>query len=166
MKTIWMMALAGLVCSSHALAQDGPVTEAATPAATAPAVEPAAAVIGNIAPPPAGKGQVIFFRKGGLVGAAISCATHENGQKLSSLPPGRYHVHIAEPGIHEYSVKSEATDTLRMEVEPGETYFAKCAIGMGIMAGRPNLSPSDAATFSGMYAKLKPAVNKVADASK
>ena len=42
-----------------------------------------------------------------------------------------------------------------MEVEEGETYFAKCAIGMGIMAGRPNLAPSDAQTFQDMSKKLK-----------
>jgi hypothetical protein len=101
---------------------------------------------------------VVFFRKGGLIGAAISCAVQENGAKLSSLPPGRYAVIPAAPGIHNYAVRSEATDTLRMEIEPGETYFAQCKIGMGVFAGRPNLSPADQATFGRM--KLKPVKKK------
>ena len=114
-----------------------------------------AAISDKVPAPPAGKGQVVFFRKGGFVGSMISCAVSENGAKVSSLPPGRYFVQVAEPGIHTYSVSSETKDELRMEVEEGETYFAKCAIGMGIMAGRPNLAPSDVQTFQDMSKKLK-----------
>lgn len=105
---------------------------------------------------PQGKGKVVFFRKGGFVGSAISCAVHENGEKLTSLRPGRFAIVYAEPGIHEYMVKSEATDRLRLKIEAGETYYSKCNITMGVMAGRPNLSPSDQAAFDAMSAKLKP----------
>lgn len=174
---IFLVGTAFLAAGAHAQEGAAPAAQEAaveaTPAATAeapatvpeaqPAVPstPAADVVEGIVPaPPKGKGQVVFFRKGGFVGSAISCAVHENGAKLTRLPPGKYHVHVAEPGIHEYSVRSEATDTLRLEVEPDETYFAQCTITMGIMAGRPNLSPTDQATFFGMSAKLKPAINK------
>jgi hypothetical protein len=130
------------------------IVPAATIAAPAAPERPATVV----SPPAAGKGQVVFFRKGGLMGAAISCAVHENGAKLSSLSPGKYVIVAAEPGAHQYSVKSEATDTLRLEIEAGETYYSQCTIGMGVMAGRPNLSPSDATIFGKM--KLKPVVPK------
>lgn len=136
-------------------------SSSSAPVGKADAQLPAQIVVDNIPVPPEGKGQVIFFRKGGLFGAAISCAVHENGAKLTSLPPGKYYVHVAEPGIHQYSVKSEATDTLRMEIEPGETYYSQCTISMGVMAGRPNLSPSDKSVFEKLGAKLKPAVNKI-----
>lgn len=139
--------------------QSGAAQSADGTAAT-PAPASSDVIEGIVPAAPADKGQVVFFRKGGLFGAAISCAVHEKGEKLSSLPPGKYNVQIAEPGIHEYSVKSEATDTLRLEVEAGETYFAQCNVTMGVMAGRPNLSPSDRATFLNMSKKLKPAVNK------
>lgn len=114
----------------------------------------------TIAAPADGKGQVVFFRKGGLFGAAISCAVHEGGQKITSLPPGKFAVLAFDPGVHEFSVKSEATDTIRMEIEPGETYYSQCTVGMGVMSGRPNLSPSDQITFDGMSKKLKPVANK------
>lgn len=150
MKSHMFLALVALGCATSAGAQDAPAESAATPAA-APA--PASDI-------PEGKGKIVFFRKGGFVGSAISCAVHEKGEKLTSLPPGKFAVLYAEPGIHEYSVKSEATDTLRLEIEPGETYYSKCNIQMGIMAGRPNLSPSDKAGFDAMSAKLKPVESK------
>jgi hypothetical protein len=142
--------------------ETAPPVAAATPAA--PPTTVADSLGNHIASPPAGMGQVIFFRRGTIVGAAISCATFENGAKVSSLSPGRYFVLPATPGVHNYTVRSEAKDVLRLEIEAGETYFAECTIGMGFMAGRPNLSPSDVAAFNGRLPKLKPAEQKTATA--
>lgn len=149
------LTLLALCAPAIAAAQaTSPVASDVPAAAVPPAPAVAPMIAGRIAPPPPGQGQVVFFRKGGFVGSMISCAVHENGVKLTSLPPGRYVALPATPGVHSYAVKSEATDTLRMEIEPDETYFAKCAITMGVMAGRPNLSPSDEAAFTGMKLKL------------
>ncbi|KPF93581.1 hypothetical protein IP81_02310 [Novosphingobium sp. AAP83] len=97
--------------------------------------------------PPAGKGQIVFYRTGTIMGAAMGCAVNEGGQKISSLGAGRYFVLVTEPGRHEYTVKSEAKDMLALEVESGETQYAMCKIKMGIMAGRPDLRPSTEAEF-------------------
>jgi len=91
--------------------------------------------------PPSGKGQILFFRPGGT-GFAIGCSVNENGQKISSLGAGRYFIMVATPGRHEYTVKSEAKDTLALNVEDGETQYASCKIKMGIMVGRPDIRPS------------------------
>jgi len=99
-----------------------------------------------IAPPPAGMGQVVFYRSSRM-GFAISCRVHENGQVVNRLPPGKYFVHNTTPGAHAYSVRSEATDVIRVEVEEGETQYVRCAIGMGIGVGRPNLSPQSREDF-------------------
>ena len=99
-----------------------------------------------IAAPPAGMGQVVFYRSSRM-GALVSCRVHENGEVVNRLPPGRYFVHPTTPGVHEYSVRSEARDTLRLEVEEGETYYVRCAIGMGFGVGRPNLSPQTREDF-------------------
>ncbi len=103
--------------------------------------------------PPEGKGQVVFFRPGGT-GFAIGCLVNEKGQKVSSLGAGRYFVMVAGPGRHEFTVKSEAKDTLALEVEAGETQYATCRIKMGIMIGRPDLAPSTEAEFR-KHGKLK-----------
>lgn len=97
--------------------------------------------------PAAGKGQVVFFRKGGLVGSAVNCTVYENGEKVSSMGGGRYFILVTEPGRHEYTVKSESKDSLAIEVEPDERQFVSCKIKMGIMVGRPDLRPSTEAEF-------------------
>ena len=96
--------------------------------------------------PAEGTGQIVFFRPGGM-GFAMGCSVNENGEKISSLGAGKYFVLRTTPGRHEFTVKSEAKDKLALEVEEGETKFAKCKIKMGIMAGRPDLAPSDEAEF-------------------
>jgi hypothetical protein len=63
-----------------------------------------------------------------------------NGQVVNRLPPGRYFVHQVPAGVYDYSVKAETTDVLKVNVEEGQTSYVRCAINMGIMTGRPNLS--------------------------
>lgn len=50
---------------------------------------------------------------------------------------------------------SEAKDILTLEVDAGETYYVVGGITVGVLAGRPNLSPSDAAAFEAVKAELK-----------
>ncbi|MBA15766.1 MAG: hypothetical protein CMN73_05360 [Sphingomonas sp.] len=160
-----------------AAAQDAPAEEATTPTAAeveaeaeAPAPEaiettevvetavetPDAPVVaeGPVPAPPAGMGQIVFYRTGGLVGAAISCRVREGETVVNRLPPGKYFVYATTPGPHEFNVRSEARDNLRLEVEEGETQYVRCTVRMGIMAGRPNLAPADAADFADRVAKL------------
>jgi hypothetical protein len=118
-------------------------TEAATPPAEGSATAPA--LPEGISAPPEGRGQIVFFRPNRFVGAALSFTVREGEQELGRLPNGRYFVHVAEPGIHEYEIGRN--DTMRMEIEPGETYFAMQNTQMGIVAGRAVLSPSDQAAF-------------------
>ncbi len=107
-----------------------------------------------ISPPPEGQGQVVFYRPGGM-GFALGCGVNENGERLSALGAGKYFILPTDVGSHSYTVKSEATDLLTLEVEPGETYYVKCKIKMGIMVGRPNISPSTQDEFDKDSAKLK-----------
>jgi hypothetical protein len=98
--------------------------------------------------PPAGKGQVVFFRATGFAGSAISCAVKEGDTKVSSLPPGRFFVVVASPGKHIYSVSSEATDQIYFDLKPGQTHYVKCHVEMGIWAGRPKLEVAQEMEFS------------------
>lgn len=108
--------------------------------------EEAGAGPATIPAPPAGKGQIVFYRPSGM-GFALGCSVNEKGQKLSSLGAGRYFILVTDPGKHEYTVKSEAKDVLALEVEADETQYAKCRIKMGIMVGRPDLAPGTEAEF-------------------
>lgn len=134
----------------------GEITSAAAATEAAPAAAPAATV-GSIVPPPEGKGQIVFFREKKFAGAAVKYKVREGETELGKLSSGTYFVHVTNPGAHEYTVHSEAKDILNLEVEAGETYYVVGGVTMGFLAGRPNLSPSDQATFEGMADKLKQA---------
>ncbi len=108
-----------------------------------------------IAAPPAGKGQVVFFRTGGS-GFALGCQVNQNDQRVSALGAGKYFTHVADPGPQTFMVSSEAKDVLSLEVEADETQYVRCKIKMGIMVGRPNLEPSTKAEFDKVSHKLKP----------
>lgn len=109
-----------------------------------------------VVPPPApGMGQIVFFRPGKFVGSAIRCTVREYGKMVGRAGNGKYFVLPATPGPHRFTTKTEATDTLNVEVEPDETTFVKCSIGMGVMAGRPNLSPATAEDFGKAAHKIK-----------
>lgn len=128
---------------------------AATALTAAPAVaaDKAPAVIPA---PAAGMGQVVVFRPGKFVGSAIRCTVREDGKMVGRAGNGKYFVLPATPGAHRYTTKTEATDTINVEVEPDETTYLKCSIGMGVMAGRPNLSPATAEDFAKVAHKIKP----------
>ena len=152
-----------LVCSllmlpALAFAQEATDAQAAAAtevAATTEAAPAAAAAAGLIGAAPEGKGQIVFFRPSKMMGAAIGFKVREGEVELGKLRNGKYFIANVEPGTHEYTVHSETKDVLTMEVEAGETYYVQGTLGMGIVAGRPNLSPSDETTFNGMSKKLK-----------
>jgi hypothetical protein len=103
---------------------------------------------GPIAQPPAGMGQVIFYRTS-VMGALLGCTAREGSAELARLGVGKYYVVPLAPGVHQFSAKSiESKDQLKIEVEAGETYYVKCSISMGFMSGHPKLSPSDEASFT------------------
>lgn len=136
-------------------------TPAAEPEAPAPAPAPAVVAFPGPNPimaPPEGKGQVVFFRQSKLTGAALSFSIREGDTGIGKLQNGSYFVHVADPGPREFNIQSEVTDTLRLEIEPGETYFVVQSITMGIMIGRPILTPSDALTFQNKKMKVTTAV--------
>ena len=75
--------------------------------------------------------------------------------ELGKLRNGKYFAVHVPPGKHDYTVHSESKDVLTIEAEAGETYYVSGSIGMGIMVGRPNLSPADQAAFEAAKPKMK-----------
>lgn len=110
---------------------------------------------GPLGQPGAGMGQVVFFRPGSLMGAALGCTVHEGTKQVARLGSGKFYVVAVEPGTHTYNTPGEAKDEITLEVEAEETYFVRCNIGMGVMAGRANLSPSDREAFAKKAKGLK-----------
>ncbi len=124
-----------------------PPTAPVAPAAAGSTASAAPAPLNPVAPPPAGKAQVVFYRPSNFAGMALTFTVHEGYKGLGRLPNGNYFVWVAEPGQHTYSVQSEATDTLTLEVEAGETYYVQQTIGMGFFMGRPHLTLTTGPAF-------------------
>lgn len=135
------------------------VTATATMPATilqpAMAAAPAVPKVAKTIPAPqAGKGQIVFYRSGGS-GMMLGCGVNAQGARISALGAGRYFILPVEPGALSYTVKSEATDSLTLEVGPDETAYVKCSIKMGIIVGRPDLALGSKADFDQRSPKLK-----------
>jgi hypothetical protein len=131
-----------------------------TPAAPAAAEAKAKKVEGRPVPetlPPIadGKGRIIFWRSGTMMGGAIGCGVNIGTERISAMGAGHYFILDLAPGAYEFNAKSEAKDVLNTEVEAGETSYVKCTIRMGMMVGRPNLSPSTAEEFGEKRKGLK-----------
>ncbi|MFL9841507.1 DUF2846 domain-containing protein [Sphingomonas sp. ST-64] len=110
---------------------------------------------GPLGAPEAGTGQVVFYRPGSLMGAALGCTVREGDTQIARLGSGKFYAVSVAPGVHTYNTRGEAKDEIRLEVEADETYFVRCNIGMGVMAGRANLSPSDREAFAKKAKGLK-----------
>lgn len=133
-----------------------PPAPQAAPAADAPAAPSAQSVAlqNPIEAPPAGKGQIVFFRPARLTGMAVSFSVREGDTGIGKLTNGTYFVHVTDPGTKEYNISSETRDTLRLEIEEGETYYVIQTIGMGVLMARPNLTPSTAEEFQNKKLKV------------
>jgi hypothetical protein len=116
------------------------------------AAESAAATLPT---PAAGKGQIVIFRPSSM-GFAIKCTVREDGAMIGRVGAGKYYVVEVEPGLHNLTAKTEKTDTVAVQVEPDERSYVKCGITMGVMVGRPNLSPSTEEEFLKSAGKISP----------
>ena len=115
---------------------------------------PAAKAVALPKPAP-GKGQIVIFRPTSD-GFETKCTVRENRAMIGRVGPKRYYVVEVEPGVHQLTAKTEKTDAVAIVVEPDEASYVRCGITMGIMVGRPNLSPSTEEEFNKSAAKLKP----------
>ena len=130
--------------SSSAASSSSAVSSSAAASSTA---APAVAKLNDVPPPPAGKGEIVFFRPSRFVGMAVSFSVREGDKGVGKLTNGTYFVLPVDPGVHEYNISFETRDNLRMEVEEGETYYVIQSIAMGVLAARPNITPSTEEAF-------------------
>lgn len=132
----------------------------ADPAAEAPAAAPEPAVLGE---PPAGQGQIVFFRPPRFVAGGLSYSVREGDTGIGRLGSGRYFIHNTNPGIHEYNITGETTDTLRLEIEEGEVYYVLQTVNVGNLTGRPTLTPTTEANFQRNSQNLRPSTMRGVD---
>jgi hypothetical protein len=113
-----------------------------------------------VPPPPPGQGQIVFFRPYSLLGTGQWFNVRENGGALGKLTNGAYFVQWVEPGEHTYTATEEPEfkDSLKLQVDPGQTYYVQGALTKGVVLGAADLVPSDRAAFEKAAKGLKPVV--------
>lgn len=116
----------------------------------------AAASSVTIAPPPAGKGQIVFFRPGRLIGAAVGYKLLDDKTPMGKVSNGHYLVVTVEPGAHTFVMDFGTKGDIHMEIEPDETYYLECGIAMGAILNHPNLIPATPEDFQTFALKGKP----------
>jgi LysM repeat protein len=107
-----------------------------------------------IASNPDGGGTVVFFREKKMFGAMAKFKVRENGVELCKLSSGSYCVVNVPAGAHDFAPEKDAKETVKLDVQSGETYFVQGTISMGFMSGRGNLASSHRGAFEGMQPEL------------
>ncbi len=137
----------------------GPPPRNIAAAVTAPSDDLRSAAEGaiEIPPPPAGQGQVVFFRKSSILSTAQWFKVREGGKALGKLSNGVYFIQVTPPGAHVYTAtfEPELKDHLKLEVGVGETYFVEGTVSRALVVGAADLSPSDRMTFEKASKHLK-----------
>ena len=112
----------------------------------------------DIPPPPQGLGQVVFFRRKTMTGVQWF-NVREHGQALAKLTTGTYFILPIQPGLHEFTAKSEPElkDHLTLKVDAGETYYVEGLMTHGVVIGVADLTPSDKAHFDAVSGALQAA---------
>ena len=87
-------------------------------------------------------GLVYFYRLPNFAGSFVSFPVWdeaETDKDIVVMRNGGYYLHFCSPGKHTFATKSEATDSLSIDVESGKVYFVRYSIRMGAFAGRPHI---------------------------
>ena len=84
-------------------------------------------------------GVVYFVRDSAFGGAGISYFIFEDTTKIGLLKSGTYFIHKTTPGKHTYYAETEARSSVTLDVEAGKTYYVEGSVGLGFLAGRPQL---------------------------
>jgi hypothetical protein len=83
---------------------------------------------------------VYFLRESAFFGGGISYFIFEDAQKIGMLKSGTYFIHKAMPGQHTYWAETEGKSAVTLDIQAGRTYYVEGGVGLGFLAGRPQLS--------------------------
>ncbi len=169
MKTLALAAAAALslICA-NAMAQEAPAQQPLPATETAQMAADEAGPAAPAATPASETGRIVFFRPSRLNNAIYAYRVVEVGDDSKPTPEspvlgslkngGAFSVDV-EPRLHTFNLAgpmavNKAEDRLRMEVEPGATYYVEQQVRMGVMTAGFRLVPADEARFIASNAKL------------
>lgn len=98
----------------------------------------------RLAPPPAGKAQVVFYRATNMIDATPAIAVQAGGAPVAQLASGTFEVVAADPGQQVFSVGVKGR-SVRVALQPGRTYFVRQTARLFSMG--PHIELSSEAEF-------------------
>lgn len=110
-----------------------------------------------VPPAPADKGVVVFFRKSSFFGMPYWTNIREKDVAYGKLTNGVYFVQTLEPGVHEFTTSVLGKDAMKVQVDPGETYYVEGKITMAVVGYTVVMAPSDEASFQRALKGMKAA---------
>jgi hypothetical protein len=127
---IFTMLLASILVSAGVCKAQEP---AASPTPAPAATEPAPAVVSDAKP------KIYFYRIKQFTGSALEPTVYCDEKELARMDNGRYFVVTLEPGKHTCRMGDKQTG-FEIDMKPGEEYYAKITIEMGVFKGRGRLT--------------------------
>jgi len=126
---------------------DLPVLAPAGAVAPSPSRPVPAKLADGISAPPAGKGQIVFFRPPRRLSSRFTLM--EDARPLAELAGQTYFVLPVDPGPHTFKAQpAPDSDTLTLEVSSGETYYVQEATAGGAFVTVPLLYLRDQIAFA------------------
>jgi len=104
---------------------------------------------------PREKALVYIYRPYTVLGSGVRYHVAAQGSDIVYLEPGGYFPYFAEPGEVEFWAETEARESITTDLEPGETYYLKGSVGIGVMIGRPRLEFVDGSRGAEEVAECK-----------
>jgi len=94
---------------------------------------------------PEDKAVVYIYRPASPIGAAVSYQVIANGTHIMPMVNGGYFVYYAKLGENEFSAATETLSSVTLDVKPGQNYYIKSSVGVGMFVGRPRFTivPAD-----------------------
>lgn len=85
-----------------------------------------------------------IYRPGSMMGFAIKYDLHLGDMILCNVSnKSKVTVKLTNPGLIVLWAKTESTTELPINIEMGREYYIRCGLDMGIVVGRPSLTPVD-----------------------
>lgn len=97
------------------------------------------------------------------MGAPYWTNVRENDVAYGKLSNGTYFVKVLDPGPHTFNTAVVSKDAMKIEVDPGETYFVEGKIAMAVIGYSVIMAPSDEARFQKVLKGMKPAKSEPAN---
>ncbi|MBL7855539.1 MAG: hypothetical protein JNL17_14145 [Cyclobacteriaceae bacterium] len=81
--------------------------------------------------------EFILYREQTFKGSVIQYEMRCNGSAIGKIKNGTVIVYKATAGLVKFEAATETSEVIFIDALPGETYYVRCSVTTGWLAGRP-----------------------------